>query len=434
LSAPAERFEWLLGRVRAGEIDGDAVVEGFAPSFLESVPAPTIVDVLARWAPRVAGPERSRAEAGDRLQVCFDEATVQLRVEPAPPHRFLGLLFRPAGRLDDARLDDAPWTVEGDADGVLPVLRAEFRTCGLVGLVAAGFEPGRTEPAWAVAGGFRDIDAAEPAGVGDRMLAGSVSKLLAATAVLVLVADGVVALDDSANVHLRSLRLTSDAVTIHHLLTHTAGVPSEFEHFLVEAPESAASVLGEVVEVEGTPGTSRIYSNGGYAVLGEVIAGATGRPVRSVIAERVLEPLGMGCSSLAVRWPADVGPGYDIDDSRPVAVERKVPSVPCAGGLCTTVADLGRFVGGWASLLPADLAASALAPHAERDFDGQQGFGWLLSTGPGGDRVAGHSGGVMGFSASVLWLPDRGVSTIAMTNRAGPAETVNAALLAAWVD
>jgi len=313
---------------------------------------------------------------------------------------------------------------------VSEVLRAEYRSQGWVGVVAAGFAGDGGRRLWRLAGGFSDLEAGRAASWHDRMLAGSITKLLTATAALQLIGEGALRLDESANTYLRRLKLADERVTIRHLLTHTGGVSSDFEHFADAAPDSPATVLGDVVKVDFEPGTSRVYSNGGYTVLGEVIAGACASDIPRVLTERVLGPLGMSSSSLATIWPDDVGPGYEVTDGRAEAVARKVPSVPAAGGLCTTLEDLAHFVAGWRGLLPAGLAEEALSPQAERDGGGHQGFGWLLARSDAGP-IVGHGGGVLGFSSSLLWMPESGLCSILMTNRVGAAEAANLKLLQA---
>lgn len=246
------------------------------------------------------------------------------------------------------------------------------------------------------------------------MFAGSITKLLTAVAALRLVGAGQLTLDARANDHLTNLRVASDDVTVLHLLTHTSGVSSDFEHFADEVPPPE-SLLGREVRVDSTPGAGWAYSNGGYTVLGEIIATVTGSTVDRAITDLVLTPLGMSSSAFARSWPDTIGPGYAVEDHQLVEVPRKVASVLAPGGLITTAGDLGRFVMGWQGLLPRQLAAAAIQPATSVN-DGQ-GLGWALGR-VRGERTAGHPGGVLGFSSSLLWLPDHGVARIVLTNRA----------------
>jgi len=79
--------------------------------------------------------------------------------------------------------------------------------------------------------GWADLDRPEALHPGHRFPAPGVTKLITAVAALRLVADGRAGLDDPANVHLRTVRLADDAVTVRELLTHTGGVETRVELF-----------------------------------------------------------------------------------------------------------------------------------------------------------------------------------------------------------
>jgi len=102
----------------------------------------------------------------------------------------------------------------------------------------------------------------------------AITKLVTSTTVLRLVADGAIALDDPANVHLRSFRLSDATVTVRELLSHMGGVES-LPSTWADTAATVADVLGPVVSCSGTRGQFA-YSNGGYAVLGQLIADVTG--------------------------------------------------------------------------------------------------------------------------------------------------------------
>jgi len=426
------RYDWFVDRVRAGTLDEAAVVEGFASSFLAAVPPAQIVTIVCGLADAIQRPPTQRTDTEVSFKVAYEGIVAEGRVETDAPHRFVGLVFRPlAAPIDEDRLRSAPWSVEGDAEGVVDLLRDDYQQSGLVGVVAAGYGDNGAKQLWSIAGGYADLDAGEAITIGRHMLAGSITKLLTAVTVLRLVADGAVSLDDPANRHLERLQV-SDAATIRQLLTHTAGVASNFEHFLAAVPDSPADVLGVSVAHDFEPGTGWQYSNAGYAVLGEVIAGASGRSYTDAVTDVVLDPLEMQESSFATRWPDSVGPGYDLVDGKAAAVDRVVPSVVAAGGLCTTVADLAKFIAGWRSVLPESLADAAIDSQAKRPGGGAQGFGWVVGS-MHGEPIVGHAGGVIGFTSSLLWLPETGVCAVLLANRAIPAESLNARLLAATV-
>ena len=124
--------------------------------------------------------------------------------------------------------------------------------------------------------GGTNADQAEPLEVGHRFAVPGVTALVTATAVLRLVAEGRVGLDAPANDHLRAVRLADNSVTVRELLSHTGGVDNPTPLFGDSIPD-LATLMGPVISCGGSRGTVQ-PSNGGYAVLGQLIADVTGLP------------------------------------------------------------------------------------------------------------------------------------------------------------
>jgi CubicO group peptidase (beta-lactamase class C family) len=179
----------------------------------------------------------------------------------------------------------------------------------------------------------------------------------------------------------------------------------------------------------GGPRGTFDYSNGGYAMLGQLVADVTGFPYPEAATRMVLRPLRMTSSSFPASWPGTGAiTGYDLaDDGSFEPAPGQICALPAAGGLWATGADLVRFGLAWASLLPAELAREALRPHAARDSTGAQvGLGWLLNQ---PKDVCGHAGGGQGAATSLLVQLSTGQASVAMTNRPVPIEPVNVRLL-----
>ena len=127
----------------------------------------------------------------------------------------------------------------------------------------------------------------------------SVTKIVAALAVLDVVQDGLLALDDPAG---------PPGSTVRHLLGHASGLAFDSERRLAE------------------PGTRRIYSNWGIELAVEVAVRMAGAPdAASLLRERVLGPLGMGGTSLI--GPASYGARGPVRDLARLARELLAPSV-----------------------------------------------------------------------------------------------------------
>jgi CubicO group peptidase (beta-lactamase class C family) len=243
-----------------------------------------------------------------------------------------------------------------------------------------------------------------------------------------LVAEGAVALDDPVNGRLRSLRLADDTVTVRELLAHTGGVDSPSPAW-AGAVADVAAVLGPVAGCSGPRGEFA-YSHGGYAVLGQLIADLTGTPFAQAVTRLVLEPLGMAGSWFPVRAPdsLDAARGYRLTEEGSFEPEPlPVFALQAAGGLWSTAPDLVRFGSGWRTLLPGELAEQALRPHARQYGTAAEiGLGWLLQRPL---DAAGHAGAGPGSSASLITRPGTRRTSVVLTNRLVPVESVNVRLL-----
>ncbi len=279
-----------------------------------------------------------------------------------------------------------------------------FAELGLAGLVLAGGGPGA--PVWVLATGWADLDRAEALDTGHRLPAPGVTALVTATAVLRLVADGRIGLDTPVNDQLRRVRLADDAITVRELLSHTAGVDSpRLAELFADSVPDLVTLAGPVIACSGTRGVVR-PSNGGYAVLGQLIADVTGSPAVT---------------------------GYDVTPEgafAPVAV--RICTIPAVGGLWATAADIVRLGVGWSSLLPAALAREALTPQtAPGPGGGRVGLGWLISA--RGD-VAAHGGAGGGVTASLLVRIRDNQVHLTLTNKSTPLDPVNDRVLRSWTN
>jgi CubicO group peptidase (beta-lactamase class C family) len=276
---------------------------------------------------------------------------------------------------------------------------------------------------WVTARGWANLDQDDVLLPEHRFPAYSITQLVTATAVLRLIADGRVGLDEPANGYLHTIRLADDAVTVRELLSHTDGVDSPAPLFADRVPD-LVSVFGPVAACGGSRGTFA-YGYGGYAVLGQLIADVTGSPYEDAATGMVLEPLGMSSSWYPRSAPATgVVTGHRLTDE---GVFERVPTqvsvLPGAAGLWTTAADLVRFGLGWSSLLPDALAREALRPQAEGEGVGAEtGLGWGLVQ---PKDIAGHPGAGSGCSASLIIRPGGGQPLVVFTNRQVLVEAIN---------
>ena len=361
-------------------------------------------------------PLHARARAGGWL--------LEAEAEPEPPHRLTRLGMTAVGsQVTDARVAEPPTS----SSGAVPVVAAEtaaaaFGELGLAGLVLAGGAPGGA--GWAIARGWADLERAEPLRPDHRFPAYGITRLITATAVLRLIADERVGIDDPANDHLRTVRLADDAVTVRELLSHAGGVdpPARANLYASTVPvPSVISLYGPVLPCSGPPRRGRGQAPGEYAALWQLIADVTGSDHATAVTRLVLRPLGMTGSSFPAGWPHEdpaAVTGYELAPDgtfRPDLDD--VMAILLAAGLWTTAADLVRFGTGWSSLLPAGLASEALQPQATHI-----GLGWRLNL---ADGIAWEAGDGPGGSASLIVRLSDNYTYAALTNRKVPIMGLN---------
>jgi CubicO group peptidase (beta-lactamase class C family) len=233
------------------------------------------------------------------------------------------------------------------------------------------------------------------------------------------------------------VRLEDDAVTVRDLLAHTGGVDDPAELYAEAVVPDLATLMGPVVGCAGPRGVVR-PSNGGVAVLGQLIADVTRTPYADAAAALVLGPLGMRDSTFPVtRAGIDHAAvtGYSLTLE---GLFQPVPALICtiqaAGGLWSTGADLVRLGLGWSRLLPESLAHEALTPQAPQDGEPRgpvTGLGWLLS--PRGDMAV-HAGAGPDATASLAIRVRDQRTHVVLTSRMIPVNSIEARLLRAWTN
>ncbi|MCA1788314.1 MAG: beta-lactamase family protein, partial [Thioalkalivibrio sp.] len=208
--------------------------------------------------------------------------------------------------------------------------------------------------------GFKDLRSRVPPRSATRYGIGSVTKVFTAVAVLQLVQEGRVGLDDPVARHLGADAKAFGAATIRHLLAHASGLPalgwSEtkmssswfMDGFPVGGFDDLATFMhGAEAWRTAEPGSRWQYSNEGYIVLGRLLEQIDGMQYVDSLARRVLAPLGMTRSTFDPDTVASdddrVQPYMLDDDGRLVHGANLHGVVPAAGGLVTTSADMASF-------------------------------------------------------------------------------------------
>lgn len=312
-------------------------------------------------------------------------------------------------------------------------LASRMQRWNVPGVSIAVIDGGRI--AWSAAYGVADADTGVPLTVRTRMQAASVSKPVAASAAMTLVANGKLTLDADVNDVLRTWKVPrshfvdDQPVTLRHLLSHTAGlsvpgydgyahgmpVPTLDQILDGTAPANSPAVVSREV-----PGTSVTYSGGGYQVVQRLLEDATGLPFPTVLRNRVFVPAGMADSHYEVVPGIFHASGHDMAGVRIEGGWRTHPEL-AAAGLWTTATDLARFSlaltapyhGDGIGLLPRPVADTMFTP-----VFGFAGLGPAIE-GEGRDLAISHAGQNEGFRSYWIVHPARGRGVVVMSNGEG---------------
>jgi CubicO group peptidase (beta-lactamase class C family) len=284
--------------------------------------------------------------------------------------------------------------------------------------------------------GFANVEWRIDAGPSTRFRLGSVTKQFTAAAVLLLEEQGRLSVTDPIRTHLANLPDAWSAITIQHLLGHTAGLPNytAFPDYVAasRSPVSTEELVSRFRDrpLEFAPGSEYRYSNSGYAVLGLLIEKVSGQTYADFVRTRILEPLGMKDSgydahaTIIERRASGYAPGPAGLVNAPY-LDMSVPHA--AGGLYSTTGDLltwQRALYGGRLVSKASLA-KMVTPGA-----GGYGLGVAVSAGAG-RRVYQHGGGINGFASMLAYYPETETSVVVLSNVAGPSAGSIAAALGA---
>lgn len=280
----------------------------------------------------------------------------------------------------------------------------------------------------------------------------SMTKPLIGTAVLMLVEEGRLRLDDPVSQYLPSFdNERSREITIYQLLTHTSGLKGEIYRDVGGTPfrslREAVDFVGEKGP-EFEPGTDYFYSDTGSSTLGALIAEVSGVPAEEFIQRRILDPLGMGESipqlSMSDARRARIASAYRRENGEWVRYWENsrpqiVPFFRASGGLYASALDYARFMrmmlhGGMGPdgrLLRQESVALATRPHSAYVYGADRlaqlsqfyGFHWSVFTDAHAPLTEPTSPGTFGHGGSdgtYAWAdPDQRLIVVYLTQSRG---------------
>jgi CubicO group peptidase (beta-lactamase class C family) len=258
---------------------------------------------------------------------------------------------------------------------------------------------------------------------------GSVGKQFTATAVMMLIEEGKVGLDDPLTKYFADAPAAWKEVTVRELLSHTAGFgdyPEKFD-FRKDWTEDEELKLVEGIPLAYPPGTKWEYSNLGYMTLGVLIHRVTGEFYGDFLQQRIFQPLGMQTARIISE--ADIVPnraaGYRLVKGELKNQEWVSPLVNTTadGSLYFSILDLAK----WDAALYTEklLKRSSLEQmwtpaklKTGRPNKDGYGFGWFIGE-RHGHRVISHDGAWQGFETTIARYVDDQLTVVMLTNLAG---------------
>lgn len=318
--------------------------------------------------------------------------------------------------------------------------------------------------------GLRGANSNLPVGEDTIFGIGSITKSVTAVAIMQLHEQGKLSVTDSITKHLPEFRYgdtgAENSMTIHHFLTHTAGMPPlpSLSHALVRslkedetvmADEKTAEKLNSVKPIDnyqelmeyiaqaeiallGAPGQYFSYSNDCWALLGSIIENISGQSYEAYCYENIIKPAGMTRTVFESTRLSDFDNVADLYTVKRDEGEEEVifsplwleaPSMTAAGFLKSTVADMLRYMEifrnggcvGETRILSQKSVEHMTTPYAQPipSENYLYGYGLMIHPNYNGVSLVEHGGNIKGVAASVTCVPEKGITTVALANTSG---------------
>lgn len=350
-------------------------------------------------------------------------ASITLRVDPTNPHLIVGLeivpIPRPVG-ISFPHLSDEKLIAE---------LRAQLRRSAAAGRFSGAVLVAKNgKPIFQRAYGFADREHHVPNTLDTRFTIGSINKVFTSVAILQLIQEGKVSLDDPVSRYLPNYpnQTLATKVTVRELLTNTGGTGdiwgNAFDQHRLEL-----HTLADYVKLYGDrplrfePGSRWEYSNYGFILLGRIVEVASGESYYKYVREHIYDPAGM----------SSTGPN---PENQPVSYTRngtgKWHSVTArppyrgtsAGGGYSTIGDLLRFANALDQhrLLNVQLTNQSTTGQVKNVYGFYDGFGFGVQS-FNGVECFGHNGAGDGMNADLEICGDSKWIVIALANLDPPA-------------
>jgi CubicO group peptidase (beta-lactamase class C family) len=310
------------------------------------------------------------------------------------------------------------------ADSVESFIRAEMQRERVPGVAVAIVDKGTVSTRGY---GYANLEHMVPVTDQTIFQSGSLGKMFTATAVMLQVEDGKLALTDPITKFFPDAPPAWRDITVRHLLTHTSGIPdyttATFDYRKDYTEDELAHFAYEQ-KLEFPPGSRWNYSNTGYALLGFIVHRVSGQFYGDVLAERVFKPIGM--TTTRIINEADIIPnraaGYQIVGGQIKNQDWVAPKLNTTadGSLYFSLRDLLAWqaaVKRRAILKPEswDLILTPVRLNSGKTYP--YGFGWSLDE-RGGKPLQQHGGSWQGFKTQLSRFIGDDLTIVVLANLA----------------
>ncbi|MFA1819275.1 serine hydrolase domain-containing protein [Virgibacillus oceani] len=314
--------------------------------------------------------------------------------------------------------------------------------------------------------GYRDQENELPVTADTIFGIGSITKSMTCMAILQLQEAGKLSIHDTIKTYIPEITFKgSDDITLHHVMTHTSGMPPLNTLFYankqsmerdgsfdlqiklgvpLDREQDSIDTYGDLINYLNTtqldlldqPGRSFSYSNDGYALLGIIIERVSGQLYERYMEDNIFQPLGMKNSFFQLdRIDERAARLYSVDPTadKP-AVEYSpewwdAPAMWAAGYVKSTANDMLRFgdvfLNDGNGILTPESLDVLTSKHIEIEPGVYYGYGLIVIPDFFGTTLIEHGGGIKGVSAQFAVLPEKDIAAICLTNIAGaPAEAL----------
>lgn len=275
--------------------------------------------------------------------------------------------------------------------------------------------------------GWRDAEAKLPYTIDTASTVGSITKQFTAAGILALEEAGKLKTTDLMSKYLPDVPEDKQSITLHQLLTHSAGFPDAIGDDYEETGREEFVKRAMASKLAFAPGTGYRYSNVGYSLLGAIIEKLTGGPYERYLHDRLFVRAGMEHTGYVIpKWDR-AKLAHGVNDGQPWGTNLDRPWAPdgpywhlrANGGILSTPADMYR----WSLALDGDKVLSAASrkklftPHVrEGEMPSSYGYGWTIFPMPNGHTIVAHNGGNGIFAADFRRYVDDGAVLFITSN------------------